>query len=95
VVTLELTLALSAADYDKHNSADQADSARHRRESDPMSFLVRDFKRAQLGVFLLYRPTQSTPGKADHADDNQQDADDYGWFHFVDPTMAGGLRSTE
>ena len=94
MATLEPTLALSAADDDEHNSPNQADSARDWRKSDSVTFLVRDFKRAQLGVFLLCRPTQTTPGKADHADDNQQDADDYGWFHGAELTMAAGLGST-
>ena len=60
-----------------------------------MAFLVSDLKGAELGVFLLRRPAQTTPGESDDADDNQDDADDGDRFHWCELTMAGGLGSTE
>ena len=90
-----MRLAFSAADNHQHDSADQTDSAGDRRKIDSVSLFVSDFKRAQLSVFLLCRPTQTAPGKADHADNDQNDADDCGWFHDAELTMAADLRAIE
>ena len=70
-----------AAEYYQDYSADETDPTRDRRKSDPVTLLVRDLKWAQLGVFLLRRPTQTAPSKAYEADNDQNDADNAGWFH--------------
>ena len=49
-----------------------------------------DLKRTQLGVFLFLVPAQAAPGKANDADDDQNDADDSSRFHDVDVTVADG-----
>jgi len=41
-----------------------------------MAFLVADFKRAKLRVFLFRRPAQTTPSKPDDADDDQNNSDE-------------------
>jgi len=74
-------LGFSAADDYQHDSPDETESARDRRKSDPVTLFVRDFKGAQLGIFLLCRPTQTSPSKADESDNDQNDADNAGWFH--------------
>jgi hypothetical protein len=38
-------------------------------------------------------PTQSTPGKANYADDDQQDADNSGRLHRFDVIMRGVLKA--
>jgi hypothetical protein len=44
-------------------------------------FGVFDFQRTKLGVFFLSRPFYSAPGKANDADNDEDDADDSSWFH--------------
>jgi len=58
-----------------------------------VTLFVSDFKWAQLGVFLFCRPTQTAPGKADEADNNENNADNTGWFHWRELTTAAGLGS--
>jgi hypothetical protein len=79
-------LSFSTADRDQDNSANQADSAHDGREIDSVFFLMRDLERTNLGVFLLFFPAQPAPGKADYADDDENNADDSCGFHGVDAT---------
>ena len=58
-----------------------------------MTLLVSNFEGAQLCVFLLRRPTQTAISKADDSDDDENDADDCGWFHRDELTAVGGLGS--
>ncbi len=90
-----MRLAFSAGNDYQHDPADETESARDRRKSDPVTLLVRDLKWAYLGIFLLRRPTQTAPSKADEANNDEDDADNAGWFHEGELTMAAGLRSTE
>lgn len=54
-----------------------------------MTFAVRDLKRTKLGVLFLFAPTQASPGKADDANDDQDDANNSSWFHAADATVVG------
>jgi len=58
-----------------------------------VAFLVSNLKGAELRVFLLRRPAQTAPSESDDADDNKDDADEDGRFHWCEITMAGGLGS--
>ncbi len=58
-----------------------------------MAFLVSDLKGAELRVFLFRRPAQTAPSESDDADDNKDDTDDGGRFHWCELTMGGGLGS--
>ena len=58
-----------------------------------MAFLVSNLKWAELRVFLFRRPAQATPSESDDANDNKDDADHAGGFHWRELTMAGGLGS--
>jgi len=58
-----------------------------------VAFLVSDLKGTELRVLLLRSPAQTTPGESDDADDNKDDADDGGRFHWCDLTMVGALGS--
>jgi len=60
-----------------------------------MTFLMRDFEGAQLRVFFFGLLTEPTPGEADHADNDEHNADDCGRFHQFEATVAAALRSTE
>jgi hypothetical protein len=39
----------------------------------------------------LRRPAQTAPSESDDADDNENDADDDGRFHWCDLIVGGGL----
>ena len=52
-----------------------------------------DLEGPQLRVFLFLIPTQTAPGEADNANDDENDADDSCWFHGADPTTVAGRRS--
>jgi hypothetical protein len=41
----------------------------------------------------LCRPTQTAPGKPEHADDDQHDTDNRGRFHEFEATTVAGLGS--
>ena len=58
-----------------------------------MAFLVSNLEGAELRVLLLRRPPQAAPGESDDANDNENDADDAGGFHWRNLTMTGGLGS--
>jgi hypothetical protein len=58
-----------------------------------VAFLVSDLKGAELCVFLFRCPAQAAPSKSDDANDNKNDAEDYGRFHDAELTMSGGLGS--
>ena len=55
-----------------------------------MTLRVLDFKRSYLRVFLFLVPAQATPGKTDDTNGDENDADDYRWFHDVDATAVAG-----
>ncbi len=54
-----------------------------------MTFLVRNLHGAELRVFLLRRPAEAAPGEAEDSDDDENDADDDGRFHWCELTMTG------
>ncbi len=58
-----------------------------------MALLVSDFKGTELRVFFFRRPTQAAISKADDADDDENDADDRGRFHWSELTADAGLGS--
>ncbi len=55
-----------------------------------MALLVSDFKGTELRVFFFRRPTQAAISKAD---DDENDADDRGRFHWSELTADAGLGS--
>jgi len=63
-------LGLSASHNHQHNPADHTKSAQHRREIDPVLFLMLDFNGAQLGILFLGVPAQATVSKPDDAEDD-------------------------
>src|SRR4030095_12671607 len=90
---LNVNLAFPRADCDEENTANQANAAHDRRKINPLLFGVLDFKRTKLGIFLFLVPVQAAPGKANDADDDQNNPDNPCRFHAFDPTVAGGRRS--
>ncbi len=44
-------------------------------------FSVLNLERSKLGILFLCRPTKAAPSKANNAYDNENDANDSGWFH--------------
>jgi len=81
-----VVLSLSGAEGDKKNSADQTDATDDRRKIDSLIFSMFDFQRTKLSVFLLGGPFDSTPGKANDADNDENDANNSSRFHAADPT---------
>ena len=86
-------LTLATAESDQKNSAGQTDAAGNRRNVDALLFGVLDFQRTKLGIFFLLVPVQTAPGKANNANDDENNADDSSWFHDADVTKAGGRQS--
>src|SRR4029453_5028383 len=86
-------LALPAADNYQRNPADQTNPARDGRKGDPVAFLVSDLNGPVLRVFLFLPPTHTAPSESDDAEDNKDNADNDGRFHWCELTMVGDLGS--
>src|SRR5581483_2748862 len=82
----DVNLAFPSPDCDQDNSADQTDSTDDRRKVYPLIFGMLDLQRTKLSVFFFRRPMQASPGKANNADDDQNNSNNCGRFHAPDTT---------
>lgn len=86
-------LSLSASDDHQYDAAYDQQSTEHRWERDALSLRMFKLERTKLGVFFLCRPVYPAKCEADDASDDEDNADNAGWFHSFDPTKRAGLRS--
>ena len=77
-------LRLSAADDHQHDSADQTDPSQHGRKRDGLLLFRGRLNWAEVKHFLTLGVRDPAIYERKNADNDQNDADDAGWFHRCD-----------
>jgi len=72
---------LAIADCDQYDAADQANSAKDGREWHPVFFIGADLEWTGIDYFFARGVGESAPRHRDHADGDEDDADNASRFH--------------